>query len=425
VPLDEVRAYFAEHGYDDKLRLLATRTKDYLTLYTLRDQRDYYFGYMVPSTRYLTTFGLYPSPGGFVLRYPRRENPGILMEGGESPKLSAVFDEAQEWLELLGTEDIGRLNGAIARPNRIRELVLVAEALHEQRIAQIAGEIARRHREQGVRLVLIAGPSSSGKTTFSKRLAIQILAHGLRPYTLALDNYFVDRDLTPRDEFGEFNFEALEALNLDLFNRQLVELMDGREVCLPHFNFHTGTSALSDATVQLSPEHVILVEGIHGMNPALIRDILSGRAYRIYVSALTQLNIDRHNRVPTTDVRLLRRIVRDARSRGYNASDTIERWPSVRRGEKQYIFPYQENADAMFNSALVYELSVLRPLAEPLLLQVEPNTPLHIEAKRLLAFLRWVRPLDDALIPDNSLLREFVGGSILSDYAPGENSRPA
>jgi uridine kinase len=419
VPLEEATAYFSERGDDDKLRLLESRDKDYLVLYTLRGQKDYYYGYMVPSTGYLAVFGLYASPPGFVLRYPRREQPGAITAGGESPKLAAVFQEAAEWLSLLGVEDIGRLNQAI-RDGGVRELVLVAEALHERRVAQIATEIARLHGEAGVRLVLIAGPSSSGKTTFSKRLAVQLMAHGLRPYTLALDNYFVDRERTPRDESGDYDFERLEALNLDLFNAQLLDLVAGREVQLPRYNFHTGRSEPGER-VRLSPAHVLLAEGIHGMNPALVRDVPSERSYRIYVSALTQLNIDRHNRVPTTDVRLLRRIVRDAWSRGYSASETLARWPSVRRGEKRYVFPYQENADVMFNSALVYELSVLRPLAEPLLLQVEPDTPRYIEAKRLLAFLGWVRPLDDGLIPDNSLLREFVGESILRDYVPGEH----
>ena len=420
VPLDEAKAYFKARGADDKLRLLEYRDKDYLVLYTLRGERDYYYGYMVPSTGYLTTFSLQPYSRGFVLRYPRHEEPGIIQPGGESPKLAAVFEQAAAWLELLGVEDIGQLNQAIDE-GRARELVLVAEALHEQRVAQIADEIARLHQERCVRLVLIAGPSSSGKTTFSKRLAIQLLAQGLRPYTLALDNYFVDRERNPRDENGEYDFEALEALDLDLFNAQLRDLMDGRQVQLPHYNFLTGKREWGD-WVELSPAHILLVEGIHGMNPALVRAVPESCIYRIYVSALTQLNIDRHNRIPTTDVRLLRRIVRDAMRRGYSASDTIARWPSVRRGEKRSIFPYQENADVMFNSALFYELSVLRPLAEPLLRQVERDSLLYIEAKRLLSFLRWVHPLDDHLIPDNSILREFVGGSILEDYAPGERN---
>jgi uridine kinase len=267
---------------------------------------------------------------------------------------------------------------------------------------------------------LIAGPSSSGKTTFSKRLAIQLLAHGIRPFTLELDNYFVDRDLTPRDESGEYDFEALEAINLPLFNRHLLQLTSNESVQLPQFDFRQGKS-LPGHKVQLQENQLIIIEGIHGLNPNLVSQIPPELIYRIYVSALTQLNVDSHNRVPTTDVRLLRRITRDAQYRGYSATDTLERWQSVRRGEKRNIFPYQENADAMFNSALVYELAAMRPLVEPLLLQVIPGTRPHIEAKRLLSFLGWVRPMTIAqldIIPDNSLLREFVGHSTLQNYHP-------
>ena len=425
VPLQEAMKLFAERGDDDKLRLMEVRNKDYLMLYQLRGNADYFFGYMVPSTGYLKTFELRPHPpGGFLIMYPRRENPDRILPYEPAEKIASVFEQQSQWLELLGVEDIGHLNQATrVDGGRARELILVAEALHEQHIAQIAGEIARKHRA-GLRLVLIAGPSSSGKTTFSKRLAIQLLANGLRPYTLGLDHYFVDRDQTPVDENGEYDFEALGALNLPLLNRQLLDLMAGKVVTLPHFDFLSGRSVPGD-TVQLTPDHVLIVEGIHGLNPALLPDIPAHRTYRIYVSALTQLNIDRHNRVPTTDVRLLRRIVRDATYRGYSALDTLERWPSVRRGEKQNIFPYQENADVMFNSALVYELAVLRPLAEPLLLQIERGSPRYIEAKRLLSFLRWVRPMPEEFvefIPHNSLLREFIGGSILRTYTPGERA---
>jgi uridine kinase len=265
--------------------------------------------------------------------------------------------------------------------------------------------------------VLIAGPSAAGKTTFSKRLSIQLLANGIRPFPLAMDNYFVDREETPRDEQGGYDFEALDALDLPLFNQHLLALMRGEIVQLPSFNFHTGRRE-TGKTVQLGPDHIIIVEGIHGLNPRLISSIPSERTFRIYVSALTQLNIDRHNRVPTTDTRLLRRIVRDATYRGYTAEQTLNRWESVRRGEKRHIFPYQEHADIMFNSALAYELAVLNPLAKPLLLQVEPSSPRRVEAKRLLAFLQWFETCGPDLIPDNSILREFIGGSILRDYAP-------
>jgi len=317
---------------------------------------------------------------------------------------------------LLGIEDIGQLNMAI-RDGRARELVLVNEALHEQHIAHIATQIAERHRD-GLRLVLIAGPSSSGKTTFSKRLAIQLMAHGLKPYTLEMDRYFVEREKTPRDEHGEYDFEALEAVDLPLFNDQILRMTAGEKVQIPHFNFVTGLREVGEE-VQLTADHILIVEGIHGLNPALVSSLPTQQTFRVYVSALTQLNIDRHNRVPTTDVRLIRRIVRDATYRGYSAVDTLSRWESVRRGEKRNIFPYQENADIMFNSALLYELAVLRPLAEPLLLQVEPRKPHYIEARRLLSILGWLQTMDTELVPDNSLLREFIGGSILRDYTPG------
>ncbi|MBN1563742.1 MAG: nucleoside kinase [Anaerolineae bacterium] len=419
IPKDEAIALFEKCGDDDKVRLLEFRTKDYLTIYRLRDEVDYFYGYMVPSAGYLTLFNLFIEEDGFVLQYPRRESPNIIREYVKSPQLHAVFRRTEEWLSLLGVEDIGNLNQAI-RDGQARELVLVNEALHEQHIAQIAYQIAQKHKE-GLRLVLIAGPSSSGKTTFSKRLAIQLMAHGLQPYTLEMDRYFVDRDLTPRDEVtGEFDFESLGAVNLLTFNEHVAGLIAGQIVRLAHFDFMTGKSTLDAEPVQLSPEHVLIVEGIHGLNPNLVSVLPMASVFRVYVSALTQLNIDRHNRVPTTDVRLIRRIVRDATFRGYTALDTLSRWDSVRRGEKRNIFPYQENADVMFNSALVYELAVLRPLAEPLLRQIEPAHPHYIEARRLLSILGWLQKMDAAFIPDNSLLREFVGGSILRDYMPGQ-----
>lgn len=417
IDLDEAVELFRQRGDDDKLRLLEFRTKNYLTVYNLRGHRDYFYGYMVPHAGYLTLFNLLPEEDGFVLQYPRRESSTIIRPYVKSPQLTRVFRQTEEWLSLLGIEDIGHLNQAI-RDGRARELILVNEALHEQHIAQIAFEIANLHRK-GVRLVLIAGPSSSGKTTFSKRLAIQIMAQGLKPYTLEMDRYFVERDRTPRDEKGEFDFEALEAVDLPLFNEQLLGLVGCKPVRIPRFDFVTGLRVAGDADVHLSPEHVLIVEGIHGLNPRLLPAIPVENTYRIYVSALTQINLDRHNRVPTTDLRLIRRIVRDATYRGYSALNTLSRWESVRRGEKRNIFPYQENADVMFNSALLYELAVLRPLAEPLLLQVEPSHPHYIEARRLLSILGWVKIMDAELVPDNSLLREFIGGSILRDYLPG------
>lgn len=419
VPLEEAVQLFSERNEQSKIRLLEQRTRDDLTLYTLRNRDDYYYGYMVPSTGYLSYFHIIPAAGGFILQYPRKENPTELGKIHPSHKLTAVFQQTDDWLERMGVRDIGQLN-RIVRNNKVGELILVAEALHEQRIAYIARQICESHQTKGTRIVLIAGPSSSGKTTFSKRLAIQLLAHGLRPFTLEMDNYFVDRELTPKDEHGEYDFEALHAVNLELFNGQLLSMIKGEQVQLPRFDFILGKS-LPDKLARLTKNQLVIIEGIHGLNPSLVPNIPAEAVYRVYVSALTQLNVDYHNRVPTTDVRLLRRIVRDARHRGNDAEATLKRWQSVRRGEKRNIFPHQENADIIFNSALAYELAVLRPRVEPLLLQVKTGTPAHIEANRLLSFLGWVHPLQPeqaALIPDTSLLREFIGGSILHDYHP-------
>jgi uridine kinase len=421
VPLDEAVSLFSERGDEDKVRLLEQRTRNGLVLYTLRNRSDYYFGYMVPSTGYLKYFRLIKMPNGFILQYPTRDDITLPEIIPNSTKIGAVFEQAEEWLQRIGVEDIGRLN-QIVRQDRIQELILVNEALHEQQIARCARTIYDAHHERGLRLVIIAGPSSSGKTTFSKRLALQLLAHGLRPFTLELDNYFLDRELTPKDEEGNFDFEALEAINLPLFNTQLLQLIQGAEVQLPRFDFILGKS-VEGPIGKLTNNQILIIEGIHGLNPTLVTKIPPEKIYRIYVSALTQLNVDAHNRVSTTDVRMLRRICRDAVQRGHNATATIARWPSVRRGEKRNIFPYQENADVMFNSALTYELAALRPLVEPYLLQVEPDTRPYIEANRLLSFLRWVQPLipvQQALIPDTSLLREFIGGSILQNYQPGD-----
>jgi uridine kinase len=413
VPLNEAIALFQSRRDVGKVRLLTSRKKDYLTLYQLRHMRDYFHGYMAPSAGYLRWFELHHYPPGFIIRFPRKTAPTMLMPFQDYPRLAAVFREYRGWLELMDVQDVGGLNEAIG-DSRIQRVVLVAEALHEGRIAQIAHEIAQR---PGIKLVLIAGPSSSGKTTFAKRLSIQLWAAGVRPFALEMDNYFVPREFTPRDETGQYNFEALEALDVELLNRHLLNLISGQQVTLPRYNFHTGLRE-TGPQARLHPDQIILAEGIHGLNPALVPDIPPGRVYRIYISALTQLNLDQHNRVPTTDTRMIRRIVRDATHRGYTAADTIRRWESVRRGEKEYIFPYQEHADVMFNSALVYDLAALKPLAEPLLLQVEPGTRERIEAKRLLALLQWFDPFPTDLVPDNSILREFIGGSGLRHFEP-------
>jgi len=414
ITLDEALALFRARGEQDVVRLISQRRKDELAVHELLGYRDAFHGYMVPSTGYLRYFALCSYPPGFVLRFPCRHRPAELLPVEDSPKLVAVFREYGEWMQVIGVTDVAALNEAIPA-QRMDEIILVSEALHEQRVAQIAAEIAQRRGR--TRLVLIAGPSAAGKTTFAKRLAVQLLAHEVRPLALELDNYFVERDLTPRDEEGNYDFEALEALDLPLFNAQLLDLIAGRQVTLPRYDFETGQREIGEV-VCIGPEHVILVEGIHGLNPALVPQVPPELVYRVYVSAFTQLNLDRHNRVPTSDTRLVRRLVRDARTRGYTPRETIARWDSVRRGEERYIFPYQEQADVMFNSALVYELSVLKPFAEALLRQIEPGTREYVEAKRLLSFLEWFEPYPPDVIPNNSILREFVGGSILDEFKP-------
>lgn len=410
VPIQEALDYFAMRGFEDKLRLFKHRRKEYLTLYRLGGQMDYMHGYMVPSTGYLRWFGLKPVNGGFILQYPRRHAPTQLEPLGDYPKLMRAFRQYGSWLETLRIDNVGALNDAI-QSGRADEIILVSEALHEQHIAEIAQQIAQKNS----RIILIAGPTSSGKTTSSRRLAVQLLARGISPYPLELDNYFVDRDKTPLDENGKPDYESIEALNLERLAQDLEKLIRGEEVRLPRYNFLSGRSEEGDV-IRLKAGQPIILEGIHGMNPRLIPDRWADSAFRIYVSALTQLNLDRHNRVSTTDTRLIRRIVRDARERGYSAQATISRWEAVRLGEKRHIFPYQENADVMFNSALVFELSALKPMAEPLLRQVPHNSREHIEARRLLAFLEWFLPLDASLIPANSIAKEFLGGSSLKDF---------
>jgi len=330
----------------------------------------------------------------------------------ENQQLLATFRQYGSWLKRLGVDNVGGLNDAI-QEKRIREIILVSEAFHEMRIADIARRISADTRKK--RIVLIAGPSSSGKTTFSKRLSVQLLAQGISPFPLEMDNYFVDRELTPKDEKGEFDFESIDALNRSLLEDHISRLINGEEVQLPKFNFKEGKSYPGEV-VQLEPDQIILLEGIHGLNPKLLEKIPSEQTFRIYISCLTQLNLDRHNRISTTDTRLIRRIVRDARERGYSAYDTIKRWESVGRGEKRHIFPYQDNADEVMNSALVYELSALKPFVEPLLRQVPFGTYEYVEAKRILSFLEWFLTNDTEMIPDNSILQEFLGASILKEF---------
>lgn len=410
IPLQEAVEYFKQRGYEDKIRLLKYRRKAYLTLYSFNGQMDYMHGYMVPSTGFLKWFDFKMTDGGFTIQFPRRHAPTELEPMGDYPKLLKTFRQYGNWLKTLNIDNVGALNDAI-ETGRADEIVLVSEALHEQNVADLAQQIVQNKS----RIILIAGPSSSGKTTLSRRLAVQLLTRGISPYPLELDHFFIDRDKTPLDKDGQPDFETLDALNLERLMQDMEKLLGGGKVQLPRYNFMTGRSEEGDL-VQLKEGQPIILEGIHGMNPRLIPDRWTDSAFRVYVSALTQLNLDRHNRVSTTDTRLIRRIVRDARERGYSAQATISRWESVRRGEKRHIFPYQENADVMFNSALVYELAVLKPLAEPLLRQVAYTAPEYIEARRLLAFLEWFLPLDVNLVPANSIVREFLGSSSLKDF---------
>jgi uridine kinase len=367
---------------------------------------------MLPSTGRLRRFALHPLGGGFVLQYPHTAQPGALARFEAYPKLFETFNQAGTWLETLGIRSTGALNDAIVG-GRLPEVSLVAEALHESHISRIAADIVARG--DAVRVVLVAGPSSSGKTTFSKRLAVQLLASGRRPYPVALDDYFLDREHTPLDEQGERDFESLNALDVPLINEHLLGLMHGATVELPRYSFLTG-SRQAGPVVTLRESDIVIVEGIHGLNPALVPALPGDAVYRVYVSAITQLNLDRHNRVSISDTRLIRRIVRDAATRGYGAAETLRRWDSVQRGERAHIFPFTENSDAIFNSSLVHELSVLRAHAEPLLLQVRPDTPEYREANRLLSFLQWFRPAGSDAVPDNSILREFIGGSMLENF---------
>ncbi|MEZ3435612.1 MAG: nucleoside kinase [Lachnospiraceae bacterium] len=406
VHTDEAVALFKKYGMHDKEKLFNYRRVSRVNIYNMNEFEDYYYGYMVPSAGYLKYFKLYLYDEGFVIQMPVKSSPRTVPKFEPQTKLFGVLKESTKWGDLQGIETVGALNDRITKGD-LREVVLVQEAMQEKRIAEIAGEIASRPE---IKFVLIAGPSSSGKTTFSHRLSIQLRANGLVPHPIAVDNYFVEREENPRDENGNYDFECLGAVDVDLFNTQMQELLAGKEVVIPTFNFLKGSKEYSSKPKRLGPNDVLVFEGIHCLNPKLTESLNDENKYKIYISALTQLNIDEHNQIPTTDGRLLRRIVRDARTRGSSAKRTIGMWPSVRRGEEQNIFPYQEEADVMFNSALIYELAVLKPYVEALLFGIEHNCPEYVEAKRLLKFLDYFVGIGSENVPMNSLLREFIGG---------------
>ncbi|HNR64173.1 MAG TPA: nucleoside kinase [Thermotogota bacterium] len=414
--LDKIVAlkFFKSAGDHDKVKVFKFRKKSTVSIYHCGEKANinYFYGYMPPSTGCLSVFDLKVYSQGFLLIHPTPLSPDRLPEYKELPKFSQVFLQYQRWGDILEVNNVGDLNECIVN-GRIRELIMISEALHEKKIAQIATEIARSPNK---RLITIAGPSSSGKTTTSKRLELQLKADGLFPISISLDDYFVAREATPRDEKGEYDFEDILALDLELLDYHLCSLLEGKEVHLPKFDFITGTSKPSGRVIRINKNQPIIIEGIHGLNDKLTTSIPREMKYKIYVSALTQLGIDDINRIPTTDTRLIRRIVRDHHFRGHSAIRTIKMWPSVRRGEEKFIFPFQEDADILLSSALTYELAVLKIYAEPLLVQISEDNYENTEAKRLLKFLEYFLPITDThLIPPNSILREFIGGSIF-DY---------
>lgn len=403
---DDAIALFGELGMTDKEKLFRYRRSSRVNIYVIDHYKDYFYGFMVPSTGYLRYYDVTKYADGFVLLFPN-EDTKVVAEFNPSTKLFNTLKASRDWGRMLEIDTIGALNDAIAA-GRMQEMMLTQEALFEERIGQLANDIVRT---QDKKFVMIAGPSSSGKTTFSHRLSIQLSARGLKPHPFPLDDYYVDRDKCPKDENGNYDLECLEALDVELFNHDMNELLSGKRVNLPIFNFKTGRREYKDKFMQLGPEDVLVIEGIHGLNDKLSYSLPVESKYKIYISALTQLNIDEHNCLPTTDGRMIRRIVRDARTRGTSAKETIAMWDSVRRGEEKYIFPFQEGADAMFNSALIYELAVLKLYAEPLLFAIDKECPEYLEAKRLLKFLDYFLPMPSDGISQNSILREFIGGS--------------
>ena len=407
VPTEDAIALFQEKGDVEKVKLLKTSGSIYTTYYKIGEYVDFYYGTLLTNTSGLYLFGLEKYYDGMLLRIPSLKDPDKLGEMTKQDKMFDIFKEHHRWQDILGIRTVGDFNQAIDA-GHATDIINISEALQEKKIAKIAEDIANR---QGVKLVLLAGPSSSGKTTSCKRLSIQLAVNGLKPLQISLDDYFVDRDRTPKDDNGEYDFESIYALNLDLLNEQFNALFRGEEVELPKYDFPSGKSVKSGKKLKMEPNNVLVVEGIHALNPELTAHIPQEQIYRVYASALTTILLDNHNYIPTTDNRLLRRIIRDYKYRGVSAQETIHRWPSVRAGENKWIFPYQENADAMFNTAMLYELSVLKMQAEPLLQQVPENCEEHAEAYRLLKFLKYFKGIPYNNLPPTSLLREFLGGS--------------
>ena len=407
---DTARKIYEGFGMTDKIALLDSRPRLYSKIYTIDSLPGYFYGALTPSTGYTPQFDLHSYYNGFFIALPLRTDPTRLHQSVHQEKMFDVFHQYQSWVEIMGVPTVGQLNSKVLAGDA-SELIKIAEAFHENKLAQVAGCVAEANRERGVRLVLISGPSSSGKTTFAKRLGVQLRVLGLNPVLISLDDYFVDREKTPRDENGEYDYEALEAIDLDQFNDHLKRLERGESVDIPRYDFISGTRQWHDNPLQLDERSVLIVEGIHGLNPALTPGVPESRKFKIYVSCFTSVALDNVSRIATSDNRLLRRLTRDYRTRGNDALSTLARWESVRRGEEKHIFPYQENADVMFNSSLFYEISVLRRFAEPILREVPDTVPEYGEAKRMLKFLDNFIPISPEEIPPTSLLREFIGGS--------------
>lgn len=408
IPTGEAVEICRQQNLPIKARLLEQQGNLFTNLYFLGILANYFYGYMVPSTGYVKVFDLVPYYDGMLLRVPNPAKFKEVQDYLKLEKLFGVFQEHKDWVEILGVANLANLNDNTLN-GKAGEIIKISEALHEKKIAEIANVI--RDRRDKVKIVLIAGPSSSGKTTFSKRLMVQLAVNGMKPVMISLDDYFVDREKTPVDNFGEYDFEAIEAIDIEFFNQQLIQLFNHEAIELPMFNFTLGKRVASGKTLQLGPGSILIVEGIHGMNPNLIPQIAPENTYKIFLSALTQISFDDQNHISTTDNRLIRRMIRDSKYRNYSAEETIRRWPSVRAGEDKNIFPYQENADVMFNSALVYELAVLKKYAEPLLKSVTESQEAFSESNRLLKLLSYFKPIDDLEIPPTSLIREFLGGS--------------